>query len=214
MSAQPDMSRQIAAAAERALLRAVAEVVIEEERARAAADREIAADLKRLRDRIEEYGTIIDLKVAAATAHLKDGKDGTAGLPGPAGDPGVPGERGPEGPAGPPGESGERGATGEPAYPGRACGLYSPSEAYRAMDVVAHNGSEWRAVRDDPGPLPGDGWALGAKGSRGKPGDKGDRGPPGPEGRGIADLDVAENGETLVVAFTDGTQRSIPLVTR
>ena len=204
MSAQPD----------RALMRAVAEVMISEEKARAAADREIVADLKRLRERIDEYGTIIDLKVAAATAHLKDGADGLPGPAGERGEKGEPGERGTDGPQGARGESGEKGEPGEPTYPGRACGLYSPSEAYRAMDVVAHNGSEWRAARDDPGSLPGDGWVLGAKGSRGKPGDKGERGPPGPEGRGIADVFLAESGETLTIAFTDGTQRSIALVTR
>jgi hypothetical protein len=43
--------------------------------------------------------------------------------------------------------------------------------------VVAFNGSEWRAMVDDPGPLPGPGWMLGAKGARGK---RGERGPPGP----------------------------------
>jgi HK97 family phage portal protein len=75
---------------------------------------------------------------------------------------------GPPGPPGPP---------GEPAYPGRARGLYSPAEAYRAMDVVSFNGSEWRAITDEPGPLPGEGWMLGAKGSRGK---RGERGAPGP----------------------------------
>ena len=55
-------------------MRALAEVMISEERARAAADRELALDLARLRERIDEYATIIDLKVTAATAHLKDGK--------------------------------------------------------------------------------------------------------------------------------------------
>ena len=62
-------------------------------------------------------------------------------------------------------------------YVGRARGLYDPNVTdYRAMDVVAHNGSEWRAKTDNPGPLPGDGWALGAKGARGK---RGERGPSG-----------------------------------
>jgi HK97 family phage portal protein len=75
---------------------------------------------------------------------------------------------------GPPGERGEKGDKGEPGNSGRARGLYSATEAYAALDVVAFNGSEWRAVRDDPGPLPGDGWMLGAKGSRGKRGPAGE----------------------------------------
>jgi hypothetical protein len=113
------------------------------------------------------------------------------------------------------GEMGERGPIGEPAYPGRACGLYSATEAYRAMDVVSHNGSEWRAVRDDPGELPGDGWMLGAKGSRGKPGERGERGlagpqgPQGPAGNGLADI-VVENG-VLVFLMTDGRHRQFSL---
>jgi hypothetical protein len=48
MSAQPD----------RALMRAVAEVVIAEEKARGAADEVITADLSRLRERLDEQGTI------------------------------------------------------------------------------------------------------------------------------------------------------------
>jgi hypothetical protein len=62
---------------------------------------------------------------------------------------------------------------------GRARGLHDPAATYSAMDVVVHNGSEWRAVRDDPGALPGDGWVLDAKGSRGK------RGPAGVHVTGI-----------------------------
>jgi hypothetical protein len=68
------------------------------------------------------------------------------------------------------------------------------------------------ALYDEPGPSPGDGWAqLTMRGQRGKPGE---RGPAGPEGRGIADVFVSENGDTLVVEYTDGVQRMIPLVTR
>jgi integrin beta 3 len=79
---------------------------------------------------------------------------------------------------------------------GRARGLHDPNAAYCAMDVVAFNGSEWRAVRDDPGPLPGDGWVLGAKGSRGKPGE---RGPPGVH---VKTINVV--GYCLVIELSDG----------
>ena len=110
MPAQPD----------RALMRAVADVVINEEKARIAADRELAAEMARLRDRFDEYGTIIELKVAAATAHLRNGVDGA---PGPAGERGPVGLQGPPGPQGPPGEPGapgERGLPGADGYDGRS----------------------------------------------------------------------------------------------
>jgi hypothetical protein len=149
----------------------------------------------------------------------RDGRDGLHGLPGPIGERGMTGERGLDGPAGPAGAIGERGATGEPAYPGRACGLYSPSETYRAMDVVAHNGSEWRAVYDSPGPLPGDGWMLGAKGSRGKPGDrgeKGERGDPGQKGdRGLPGPSITKlvvSDYEVVLMLSDGKQLSASLL--
>lgn len=65
--------------------------------------------------------------------------------------------------------------------------MFEPERAYRKFDLVSWHGSEWRARQDDPGTLPGDGWALsGQAGSRGKTGDKGERGdrglagPPGP----------------------------------
>lgn len=59
------------------------------------------------------------------------------------------------------------------------------------MDVVAFNGSEWRAVKDDPGPLPGAGRVLGGPGER------------GPAGVHVTKLDLV--GYTLVVTLSDGT---------
>jgi hypothetical protein len=50
MSAQPD----------RALMRAVAEVVINEEKARVAADRELAADVVRLREQLENEAGMLE----------------------------------------------------------------------------------------------------------------------------------------------------------
>ena len=126
------------------------------------------------------------------------------------GEQGEPGERGPEGPAGPPGAIGEKGDPGEPAYPGAACGLWSETEVYRAMDVVAFNGSEWRAVYDNPGPLPGDGWKQGAKGVKGKPGDrgeKGERGMPGPQGQaGVSVVKMVIVDFEIRLLLSDGTQ--------
>jgi hypothetical protein len=200
MSAQPD----------RALMRAVAEVVVAEEKARVAADQVIAADMARLRERIDEYGTIIELKVAAATAHLRNGLDGAPGPAGPPGEPGPAGPPGAEGPAGPPGPAGVAGTN---ARQWRHRRYHDPKQAYAEGDVVAHDGGSWLAVCDEPGPLPGDGWAqLTTRGQRGKPGDRGERGPAGPEGRGVVDLTVSEAGTELVVEFSDNVSRAIPFV--
>jgi len=198
---------------DRPLMRAVAEVVVAEEKARVAADRELAADLARLREMIDSYGAIIELKIAAATAHLRNGIDG---LPGPAGEPGPPGPSGEPGTPGERGQPGEPGPAGSDARPWRHRRTYDPKqEDYAQGDVVAHDGGSWLALLDEPGPLPGDGWAqLTVRGQRGKPGDRGERGPQGSEGRGIADLSINESGETLVIELSDGTQRSIALVTR
>jgi HK97 family phage portal protein len=145
-----------------------------------------AAVMVRVLERLDDYGNVIKFPTPVPGPPGERGEPGRDGLQGPPGqdgkpgDPGLPGERGDVGAPGKPGEKGDKGEQGEPAYSGRACGLYNAAEHYRAMDVVAHNGSEWRAVRDNPGELPGDGWMLGAKGSRGKPGKPGERGPPGP----------------------------------
>jgi hypothetical protein len=191
-------------------MRAVAEVVVAEEKARVAADQVIAADMARLRERIDEYGTIIELKVAAATAHLRNGVDGPQGPAGPPGAPGPAGPPGADGPAGPPGPAGVAGTS---ARQWRHRRYHDPKQAYAEGDVVAHDGGSWLAVCDEPGPLPGDGWAqLTTRGQRGKPGDKGERGAQGPEGRGVVDLTVSETGTELVVEFSDNVQRAIPFV--
>jgi integrin beta 3 len=98
-------------------------------------------------------------------------------------------------------------ACGEVPYVGEVCGLFDPKGAYRKLDLVTFNGSEWRAKRDNPGPLPGDGWQLaGQAGSRGKSGDRGergDRGPAGPSGPSI--IDWAMKGYQAVPIMSDGS---------
>jgi hypothetical protein len=144
-----------------------------------------------------------------------EGKRGLQGDRGDKGDRGEPGKAGPTGPAGQDGVDGVPGASGTNGRQWRHRRSHDPAQAYAEGDVVAHDGGSWLALCDAPGALPGDGWAqLTTRGQRGKPGDKGERGPPGPEGRGVADVFVNESGEALVVEFTDGTHRSIPLVTR
>jgi len=142
------------------------------------------------------------------------GRDGTDAV-------GKSGPSGPQGLPGTPGESGERGEKGEPGTPGadarqwRHRRAYDQRQAYAEGDVVAHDGGSWLALCDNPGSLPGDDWAqLTVRGQRGKPGDKGERGLTGPEGRGIAEVSITEAGDALVFRFTDGVERSIPVVTR
>jgi Collagen triple helix repeat (20 copies) len=131
------------------------------------------------------------------------GEKGDPGIPGPDGVPGIQGLPGEPGPAG---ERGEPGPAGQDAYPGRACGLYDAQMEFRALDVVTFNGSEWRARCDNPGPLPGDGWLLGAKkGEPGKPGPRGpagERGEAGPPGTGIDAITFED--WSLVFTLSDG----------
>jgi hypothetical protein len=109
-----------------------------------------------------------------------DGKDGVDGAPGRDGD---------QGPQGVPGADGRDGIDGKDAYQGEARGLFDPEAQYRAMDTVGFNGSEWRAKRDDPGNLPGDGWMLSAgRGKRGDRGDRGERGADGSPGRAAPEI--------------------------
>lgn len=96
------------------------------------------------------------------------------------------------------------GSDGIDAPVGEVCGRYDPKRRYAQFDLVAHGGSEWRAKCDDPGVLPGDGWALSAgAGSRGQKGESGERGPAGPAGAQIIEWTVS--GYTVVPIFSDGT---------
>ncbi len=145
-----------------------------------------------------------------------DGKDGAEGPAGPQGEPGANGADGRDGEPGTPGEQGLRGEAGadgkdglngtngtdgQDAYPGEARGLFDASATYRALDVVSFNGCEWRARRDAPGELPGDGWMLSA--SRGKRGDRGER---GKDGSTVVALYREPDGTHLVLTKDDGTE--------
>lgn len=93
---------------------------------------------------------------------------------------------------------------------GEARGLYDPQVDYFKLDRVALDGSEWIARQDDPGPLPGDGWMLGARaGSKGKPGDRGPAGPKGSDGIGIAEIDVRDF--AIMLELSDGRSTKIDL---
>jgi len=70
----------------------------------------------------------------------------------------------------------------------RARGTYAATETYAELDVVTRDSSSFIAVRDNPGPCPGNGWAmLACGGKRGAAGEKGDRGATGEKGERGAD---------------------------
>ena len=123
--------------------------------------------------------------IQARVADLRDGKDGEPGPPG--ADSTVPG------PPGPPGKSlnGQR--------------TYSDKETYGALDVVGLDGSTFFALRDDPGPCPGDGWqSLSLRGRAGPPGprgEKGERGAVGPAGQPAPRMVKATIDADLVQTF-------------
>ncbi len=87
-------------------------------------------------------------------------------------------------------------------------GTYSPTTEYDHLNVVALNYASWVALRDNPGPCPGEGWQLLAgPGKQGKPGDpgrpglKGDLGPAGPPVRAM----TVDNDGMLTLTNGDGS---------
>ena len=159
-----------------------------------------ALEAERLRAGQAEFELRVERAVAEKLATIKDG------LPGPQGERGEQGEPG-EAVMGPQGEQGERGERGEPGevpYVGEVCGLFDPERQYRKYDLVSLHGAEWRAKCDAPGPLPGDGWALGSKaGERGKRGEIGPRGERGLPAASIAEWRVRDY--RAVPVMSDGS---------
>jgi len=96
--------------------------------------------------------------------------------------------------------AGRDGRSGEPR------GGWNAEEQYFQLDRVTLNGSEWVAKYDDPGPLPGNGWMLGAQRARGRPGDRGEQGPPG-----IGIKTARLNEWSLVLVLADGTECGLDL---
>ena len=81
-------------------------------------------------------------------------------------------------------------------------GTWTAAETYAALDVASLNGGSFVAIRDDPGPCPGDGWRLLA--AQGKAGRPGERGPPGARGASATGLISAEVNEEGVVTLANG----------
>lgn len=161
-------------------LQAVADVIADERRDRMTIIRELAADIARLRERVDDQANWIETKLTYALRDLVAKEIAALEL-----------------------KDGAPGAPGADAYPGMARGLHDPALEYRALDIVVLNGCEWRARIDNPGQLPGDGWMQCAKqGRRGDKGERGERGAPGKDGAGIADV-IIDRG-ALVVVLTDG----------
>jgi hypothetical protein len=114
MPAQPD----------RVLMRAVADVVVTEEKARVAADRELAAELAGLREQVEKCGDVVSLLRTEVPSELAEQIAAAARMlaePLPVPQSGPPVERviGPSGERGPQGANGADGAKGDEGPPGR-----------------------------------------------------------------------------------------------
>lgn len=92
-----------------------------------------------------------------------------------------------------------------PAYKG----AWKAATAYQAHDVAMVDGSSFVALRDAPGPCPGDGWRLlagrGKSGPPGPPGASGERGWPGLPGNSPVSLSLDDDG-LLTMTMSDGTR--------
>lgn len=98
-------------------------------------------------------------------------------------------------------------SAGRDAPVGEVCGRHEPERVYRKFDLAVEGGTEWRAKMDNPGPLPGDGWAMSAeKGRPGKPGERGERGPAGPPGRAAPrQISWQRKGYSAIPVMDDGS---------
>jgi hypothetical protein len=71
----------------------------------------------------------------------------------------------------------------------KVCGTYKADGVYKTFDVVMRESSSFVALRDAPGPCPGDGWQmLACGGKRGIAGEKGERGERGERGEDAAKI--------------------------
>jgi hypothetical protein len=92
----------------------------------------------------------------------------------------------------------------ETALARRIRGTHNPQSEYFANDLVAKDGASFVAKRNNPGPLPGDGWQLLAR--------QGQRGIAGPQGIAGKDAPKIVKWELDVVSYTatpimsDGTK--------
>jgi hypothetical protein len=97
-------------------------------------------------------------------------------------------------------------AAGAPGLSLRIRGTHSPTETYRALDVVTLDHGWFVARRDNPGEIPGPGWQSGPVGKRGEKGLPGQRGEAGPPGKPAPHwVGVKIDGFEFVAVLSDGT---------
>lgn len=129
----------------------------------------------------------------------------------------VTGSKGDKGDKGEQGENGQNGKDGQNGQDGKS--------AYEIWLENGNSGSEadfleWlkgqkgdKGDKGDPGSKgdKGNTGNKGDKGDQGEKGDKGDKGEQGEAGRGIASMEINDNGE-LIVTYTDGTSENLGVV--
>lgn len=102
-----------------------------------------------------------------------------------------------------------RGADGRDGASFNPRRLWVADDDYFRLDVVALNGGAFVALKDNPGPCPGEGWMLisqpGKRGERGEKGDRGDRGERGPAGETVVAMSVDDQG-MLTLTNGDGSR--------
>lgn len=98
-----------------------------------------------------------------------------------------------------------RGADGKDGASFNPRRLWNAEENYSRLDVVALNGGSFVALKDDPGPCPGEGWMLIAQpGKRGEKGDRGEKGEKGDRGLAGAPVTGLTNDKEGVLTLTNG----------
>jgi len=91
----------------------------------------------------------------------------------------------------------------ETALARRIRGTHDPKAEYFANDLVAKDGASFVAKRNNPGPLPGDGWQLLAR--QGQRGVAGERGAPGRDAPRITGWVVDRSAFTVAPKLSDGS---------
>ena len=91
----------------------------------------------------------------------------------------------------------------ETALARRIRGTHDPKAEYFANDLVAKDGASFVAKRNNPGPLPGDGWQLLAR--QGQRGVAGERGAPGRDAPRFVGWVVDRGAFTVAPKLSDGS---------
>jgi len=85
-------------------------------------------------------------------------------------------------------------------------GTWKAEETYSLNDVVVVDRGSFGALRDNPGPCPGEGWQLLAgAGGRGKEGPPGPRGEKGMDGKSLAIVKLEADPDSMLLRIVDGS---------